>query len=169
MRKITITILPLILLVNLLGFILTSCNNKTVYSKYENIPDDKGWGKDQQIKFEAEIEDTKIPYNVFINVRNADSYPYRNLFLFLETKYPDGNSKIDTLEVLLADEKGHWLGKGAGDLWDNTIPFKRNAKFPVAGKYTFTFMQAMRIGNKNYIDPLPLIMDIGITIDKAGE
>jgi len=158
-----------LLLSSLLLFLVTSCGNSTVFSKYESIDVDKGWSKDQQIKFEVDITDTVSLNNVFINVRNADSYPYRNLFLFLHTTYPDGNKKTDTLECLLSDEKGQWLGKGAGDLWDNTIPFKRNVKFPVAGKYIFSFEQAMRAGDKTAIDPLPLILDIGITIEKAEQ
>ncbi|MFL5754458.1 MAG: gliding motility lipoprotein GldH [Bacteroidia bacterium] len=158
-----------ILLSSLALLLLLSCNKSTVYSKYESIDVDKGWAKGQQIKFEVDIKDTVSRNNVFINVRNADSYPFRNLFLFLHTTYPDGNVKTDTLECLLSDEKGQWLGKGAGDLWDNTIPFKRNVRFPMAGKYVFSFEQAMRSGDKTAIDPLPLILDIGLTIEKAEE
>jgi gliding motility-associated lipoprotein GldH len=158
-----------ILLSSLLLICLTSCNKNTVYSKYESIDPDKGWAAKDSISFEVDITDTESRNNIFVNVRNADAYPYRNLFLFLHTKYPDGNRKTDTLECLLADEKGQWLGKGAGDLWDNTIPFKGNVKFPVAGKYVFTFVQAMRAGDKAVIDPLPLILDIGLTIEKVEE
>jgi gliding motility-associated lipoprotein GldH len=68
---------------------------------------------------------------------------------------------------LLADEKGNWLGKGAGDLWDNSILFKKNTKFPQKGKYTFTFEQAMRFGDQPAMDALPFIMDIGLTIEKS--
>jgi len=68
---------------------------------------------------------------------------------------------------LLADEKGNWLGSGAGDLWDNSILFKKNTKFPLKGKYTFTFEQAMRYGDQAAIDPLPFILDVGITIEKS--
>lgn len=163
------TTAALTLLSSFLVLLLASCNTNTVYSKYESIDADKGWAKNQQIRFDVDITDTLSRNNIYINVRNADSYPYRNLFLFLHTTYPDGNKKTDTLECLLSDEKGQWLGKGAGDLWDNTIPFKRNVKFPLAGKYTFSFEQAMRAGNQAAIDPLPLILDIGITIEKAEQ
>ncbi len=155
------------LLLSIVLLLFSACNKNTVYSKYESLPEDKGWPKDQKINFEVDITDIQSPHNVFINVRNADSYPYRNLFLFLHTKYPDGKTVTDTLECTLANEKGEWLGKGAGDLWDNNIPFKLNAKFPMAGKYVFTFEQAMRAGGQNYIDPLPMILDVGLTIEKV--
>jgi gliding motility-associated lipoprotein GldH len=147
---------------------LVSCNKNVVYSKYERIEEEKGWPAKQLINFETEITDTNQLYNVYINVRNAETYSYKNLFIFLHTTYPNQTTSVDTIECLLADEQGHWLGKGMGDLYDNTILFKKNAHFKQAGKYKFAFEQAMRYGNKNEIDPLFLIMDVGITIEKAG-
>ncbi len=144
-----------------------SCNKNVVYSKYERIEETKGWPAKQLINFEAELKDSNQLCDVYINVRNAESYPYKNLFLFLHTTYPNQTKSIDTIECVLADEQGHWLGKGLGDLYDNNILFKKNARFKQAGKYKFAFEQTMRYGNKNEIDPLFLIMDVGITIEKA--
>ena len=45
--------------------------------------------------------------------------------------------------------------------WDNKIPLKQNLIFPQAGKYTFTFEQGMRT------NPLPLVMDFGMTVELA--
>lgn len=149
--------------------ILASCNKNVVFSKYERIEETKGWPAKQLISFETEMTDTNQLYNVYINVRNAETYPFKNLFMFLHTTYPNGTTSIDTIECVLANEQGHWLGKGLGDLYDNTILFKKNAHFKQAGKYKFAFEQTMRYGNKNEIDPLFLIMDIGITIEKSSE
>lgn len=152
---------------SLLAFLITSCNSNTIYSKYESIDVDKGWSKNEKIKFEVNLEDNQPAYNVFVHVRNSEGYPYRNLFLFLHTTYPSGKKVTDTLECLLANEKGEWLGSGAGDLWDNTILFKRNVSFPEKGKYIFEYEQAMRYGDQNSIDPLPLILDMGLSIEKV--
>ena len=94
-------------------------------------------------------------------VRHADAYPYSNLYLFLTTKYPDGKVTLDTLECILANQKGEWMGNGAGDIFDITIPLKQSTRFPLPGKYSFTFEQAMRT------DPLPLIMDFGFEIKRS--
>lgn len=149
-------------------WVFTSCNKNVVYSKYERIDESKGWPAKQIINFEVDIKDTIQLYDVYVNVRNAESYPYRNLFMFLHTRYPNGNFSIDTIECILASEEGRWLGKGMGDLYDNSILFKKNARFKKGGIYKFGFEQAMRYGNKNEIDPLPLIIDVGISIEKAG-
>jgi gliding motility-associated lipoprotein GldH len=124
---------------------LISCNKNVVYSKYERIDENKGWAARKLIDFEAELTDTNQLYNVYINIRNAENYPYRNLFMFLHTTYPNGQTAVDTIECILADEQGHWLGKGMGDLYDNSILFKKNARFKQEGKYKFSFEQIMDI------------------------
>lgn len=139
---------------------LVSCNSNVIYSKYIKLPDND-WAKDNKLTYEVDIADNTISYDVYLAVRHADSYPYNNLFVFLNTTYPDAKSTTDTLECILANEKGEWKGEGAGDIWDNKIPLKKGVKFPQTGKYTFTFEQAMRN------DPLPLIMDFGIVIEKS--
>ncbi|MES2515705.1 MAG: gliding motility lipoprotein GldH [Bacteroidota bacterium] len=137
-----------------------SCNKNVVFSEYTKIPEE-GWKTENKLSYTVDITDNKPYHNVFLTVRHADSYPFSNLFVFLTTTYPDGKKSVDTLECILANKKGEWQGDGAGDLWDNKIPLKQNLMFPQTGKYTFTFEQGMRP------DPLPLIMDFGMVIEKV--
>jgi gliding motility-associated lipoprotein GldH len=139
---------------------LSACDKNRIYENNTEIPQ-YVWHKDSLVKFEVDITETGIPTNFYINVRNADGFPYSNLFLFVKTTFPNGKTSRDTLECILADDKGKWLGSGMGDIYDNQIPFKRNVMFPLAGKYTFEYQQGMRT------DALPLIMDVGLRIEKA--
>ncbi|HWY37146.1 MAG TPA: gliding motility lipoprotein GldH [Bacteroidia bacterium] len=148
---------------------LISCSKNVEYTQYQSMDENTGWAKNNVLKFDFEAKDTNQAYNVFINVRNAENYPFRNLFMFLHTTYPNGTKVTDTIECILADEKGKWLGSGMGDLYDNSILFKKNARFRQLGKYNFAFEQAMRFGDKNTLDPLPYIKDVGITIEKSTE
>ena len=86
-------------------------------------------------------------------------YAYRNLYLFLTTRLPNNNRTRDTLELILADPQGNWLGKGFGALHDNQILVRRNLSFPLAGRYTFSLQQAMRQ------DVLEGVADVGIRIE----
>jgi gliding motility-associated lipoprotein GldH len=138
----------------------TSCNSNVVYSKYEKI-DEKGWKSSNKLNFEVEILDSIINHDVYLTIRHDDAYQFNNLFVFLTTTYPNGKQSIDTIECVFADAKGKWQGDGAGDLWDNKIALKKNVKFPYKGKYQFTFEQGMRV------DPLPLIWDFGMVIEKS--
>ena len=139
-----------------------SCGKGKIYSEYKTIDSEKGWSRNDTIVFEPEITDLEGFYNVYVNVRHADSYPYRNLFIFLTTVYPDGRRMNDTLECMLADEQNHWKGDGAGDLWDNAILLKSNIHFPMQGKYKFIYRHGMRD------EPLPMVLDVGLTIEKAN-
>ncbi len=139
---------------------LSSCNNNVVFSKYQNFEKNE-WFTKNKVTFDVDMTDINSLHDISVMIRHADAYPYSNLFVFLTTKYPDGKVTLDTLECILASAKGEWMGNGAGDIYDITIPLKQSTKFPMTGKYSFTFEQAMRT------DPLPLIMDFGFEIKKS--
>lgn len=137
-----------------------SCRNNVVFSKYESFENNE-WFAKNKVSFDLEMTDANSLHDISVMVRHADAYPYSNLYLFLTTTYPDGKVTLDTLECILANPKGEWMGNGAGDIFDITIPLKQSTRFPLTGKYNFTFEQAMRT------DPLPLIMDFGFEIKKS--
>lgn len=139
-------------------FLFSSCDSVRVFEKNEKISD-AIWNKDEKVSFVVNVTDTINSHNFYINVRNADGYPYSNIYIFITTVFPDQKFSRDTLECILADESGGWLGKGLGDIFDNQILFKKGVRFPVQGKYTFTMEQAMRT------EELPLIMDVGMRIE----
>ena len=60
-----------------------------------------------------------------------------NLFLFIKISSPLGYSVKDTFECKLADEKGKWLGKGFGNVWNHQLLYKQNIRFPYPGTYSF--------------------------------
>jgi gliding motility-associated lipoprotein GldH len=111
--------------------------------------------------FDVPVNDTANKYNIFITVRNADNYDFNNLYLFIGINSPMKITERDTMECILADANGKWLGDGLGDIWDNKILFKQNVKFRKPGIYEFTLNQAMRV------DSLSMIMDAGLSIEKA--
>jgi gliding motility-associated lipoprotein GldH len=150
--------LHVILLSNLIC-LCSSCDPNRIYEENKDIPE-MLWHKDSIMKFEVEISDAQAKYNLYINVRNAGSYQFSNIYMFVDIAFPDGTINRDTVEGILADEKGQWLGNGLGDIWDNQIPFKNAVRFPLAGKYIFKIEQAMRA------EQLSDIMDVGLRVEK---
>ncbi|MCC6253121.1 MAG: gliding motility lipoprotein GldH [Bacteroidia bacterium] len=150
-----VIILAFIVLVSL----LISCDSKRVYEENIDIPD-YIWDVNNPVYFDVQIDDTVSLHNIYINIRNASGYGYSNIYLFLDTKYPDNTISRDTIECILADPSGKWLGNGSGDIWDNQILFKKNVRFKQKGKYNFRYEQAMRTPK------LPMIMDVGLRIEK---
>jgi gliding motility-associated lipoprotein GldH len=143
-------------------FLFGSCDPKRVFEKNENIVNNN-WDQNSPVVFLVNVSDTSQAYNVYVNVRNAGSYGFSNLFLFINTRFPQGQIERDTLECTLASPDGKWLGEGIGDIWDNRILFMKDVHFPQSGEYRFELIQAMRI------NPLPGIMDAGIRIEKSGK
>jgi gliding motility-associated lipoprotein GldH len=143
-----------------IAFVLSSCDRDRVYDKFKDIKDGV-WNRAAIIKFDVQIDDTISYNNVFINVRNKGNYRFSNIYFFIKTIYPDKRISIDTIDCLLADDKGKWLGKGLGDLKDDRFLIKKYLRFLQKGIYTFEFQQAMRIDN------LEGIKSIGIRIEKV--
>lgn len=143
------------------GMIFMSCDSNRVYEENVAINNNE-WDIKQVVKLETQITDNLSKNDIYINVRNGGNYNYSNLFLFITTTMPTGKKITDTLECVLANENGKWLGKGTGHIIDNRIPFKRNIVFPDTGKYIFEIEQAMRM------EKLPEVYDIGLRIEKAN-
>ena len=97
--------------------IFNSCDPQRVYEKNIRIPDGI-WAYDNTVRFEVLVEDTSSSHNLYVNVRNSSLYPTSNLYMFISTTAPSGLTLKDTLEVILADDRGKWLGSGLGDIWD---------------------------------------------------
>lgn len=139
--------------------VFTACNKGVIFQKYVTIADNQ-WIASKPVTFTVPIEDTVTPYNIFVNIRQANDYDFSNIYLFIDITSPNNQTERDTMNCILADERGRWLGEGLGDIWDNKIWFKKNARFH-KGEYKFSFTQAMRV------DTLPQIMDVGLRIEKA--
>jgi gliding motility-associated lipoprotein GldH len=129
-----------------------------IYEKNKKI--NKGvWNQKDIVKFNVEISDTISLHNFYINIRNSGNYTYSNIFLFINTIFPDGKKVRDTVECMLANPDGQWLGKGLSDIKYNRILLKKGIKFLQKGNYSFEFEQGMRKEN------LLGIVDIGIRIE----
>jgi gliding motility-associated lipoprotein GldH len=140
---------------------LASCRKKTEYEEFVAVPD--VWNNRNLLHFNVNITDTVTSDNVFISVRHSGKYEFSNLYLFVTARSPNGSVKRDTVEIVLADAHGKWMGKGAASVFTRYYPYKTNIRFPVPGIYTFTIEQAM------WIRDLKNISHIGMMIEKAGK
>lgn len=142
---------------------LISCDSNKVFDQYMEV-ENATWKRENIAKFSVDIKDTTAAHNLYINVRNKGNYPYSNLYLFIKIEGPDGNFSVDTVNCILADKSGKWLGKGIGDLWDVQVPYIGGFKFAKSGEYQFSFEQAMRVENG-----LEGITDIGLRIERKED
>ena len=139
---------------------ISSCDRRKVFESYHEL-DPNGWNKDSIVVFNVQMNDTIKNHNLYVDIRNAGTYPYSNLWLFLSIGSPDGKLLTDTVEFTLADPSGRWRGSGIGGLHDNQILYKSSVYFPHKGKYKFMIKQGMRD------NVLKGIRDIGIRVEKT--
>lgn len=139
---------------------IVSCDPDRVYEEFSEIPLHV-WNVDHKPVFRAFLTDTVAPHNIYINIRNGSGYSYRNLYIFLTTTSPTGQWIRDTVDCILADDRGKWYGSGWGDIHELRVLYKQNIRFPVSGYYSFEFEQAMRT------EHLKDIYDIGLRIEKV--
>lgn len=142
---------------NSLCFICLACTNSVYYDQYQSM--ENPWNKNKEIFFTYEIEDQSVSYNLSLQIRNNNLYPYQNLWLFLEEKQPDGHVLRDTIECILADSYGKWIGSGIS-IYHLTVPIRTRYTFPQKGQYTFAVQQGMRD------DWLKGIEQLGLRIEK---
>lgn len=149
-------VLPVMFLV-----LITACNRPAIYDKVKEVS--QPWLSNEKVSFVVDITDSLSPFNFYITVRNHVDYRYANLFLFLETRFPDGRVARDTINLWLADAAGNWLGKGMGEFRDSQILYRKRGRFPMTGRYRFEFEQAMRTPR------LEGIKALGIRIEKLNQ
>ncbi|PWG05651.1 gliding motility lipoprotein GldH [Polaribacter aquimarinus] len=147
-------------------FLIFSCDDKTDFNQYKSIGTE-GWKTNEKVYFEFNVIDTLSQKNLFINIRNNNSYEFSNLYLITELNFPNGTVIIDTLQYEMANETGEFLGSGYTEIKDNKLFYKEEKTFPVTGQYMFTVRHAMRKnGEVNPIGHLKGIQDVGFSIEK---
>ena len=148
---------------------LVSCNSNLVFSDYESMNNGK-WEMDEVLDFEFSQLDSVPAHNMFINIRNDNTFQFSNLFLITELEYPDGKTVRDTLEYKMAEPTGEWLGKGLGSIKENKLWYRENIVFPDSGVYKLRVTHAMRKnGEVDGIYILDGITDVGLEIEKSTQ
>lgn len=148
----------LLLAAYLLSVALISCDNNALYE--ESFPvSDRGWESDDSKTFSFHVEDTLRPVNLYTTIRTSTDYPYANLYLFLYSNYPNGYTDKDTLELILAEPSGKWLGSNSGTVVEHHILIAQGGRFTKEGTYTFKMEHAMRE------EVLPEILDVGFKVE----
>lgn len=137
-----------------------SCIDKYQFAENKTIKNEK-WGSNLILRFEYENTDTLQAKDVIINLRHSNEYPYSNIYFFITTLAPNGLRVKDTIEYILADNSGKWIGSGIGNIHNLQLVYKRNVRFSQQGKYIFYIQHGMR---ETFLEG---VTDIGILIKKS--
>jgi len=156
-----------IVLVILAG-ILWACTSDAVVSEYRSL--DGNWEKSDTVKFVVPEIDTSGVYNVFLNVRNSDDYPFNNIFLIVNMEFPNGKTLVDTLEYKMAYPSGEWMGEGLGSVKESKLWYKEGVRFFESGNYNISITHAVRNnGEVEGVSTLRGITDVGYSIEQVNQ
>ena len=142
----------------ILSFIILNASCKKNQSLLYDFKNNR-WNAKDSILFSFDVLGESIPKNMSFFLRNNLDYPYRNIFLLVEIQ---NNSEIidsDTVQYLMSNKYGQWLGKGFGKTRDNYFIFKKDYLFEKSGKHVMIIRHGMR---KNELHGL---VKLGVEID----
>lgn len=143
---------------------LFSCDKKRVFDEYQSVG--KSWDKDSVVSFDLPKLDPKKAYNLFVNIRDNNDYPYNNLFLIVALEQPNKITLVDTLEYQMANEDGSLLGDGFTDVKESKLVYKERMKFK-PGPYKVHIRHAVRqTGKVEGVKKLDGITEVGFRIEK---
>ena len=140
----------------LFSVILLSCDN-TSYENYYSFNAD-GWNSDSIVSFKYIVSDTTKKYDLSLKIRHTVDYEFQNLFLFISA------DKKDTVEIILANKSGKWLGKGVSDVREVEYIIDKERIFAKKGEYELKLEQAMRYDALEKIEDLKEVLDVGLII-----
>lgn len=142
------------------------CDDNRAFHQYQSLS--HGWDENDTISFQFNGPKASGGHDLFIHIRNDDRYPYSNLFLIVEMRYPQGNIKIDTLEYAMAYPDGRWMGKGFTDIKESKLWYQEGFFFEEGGDYSVHIAHAMRTnGQTQGIGNLEGILDVGFCIEES--
>lgn len=145
----------------LLLFSFTACNKNRIFHEVKKFEDFK-WSKSEKIYFEVSIEQTDIQYDLFLNLRYIEGFPYKYLHLDISITDPDGKTKTNELSIQIISDEKKYIGDGAGSYWDldyhiPEYPFNKK------GKYNITVEHAMEENILNWTN------EVGLSVLKSSQ
>lgn len=151
------------LIVLLLAFGIISCDNSRIYE--ENIDfEDKMWLADSSQDFTFSIPKPQ-PVNIYLNVRNTNTYQYHNLYIKYSLTDSTGQEiKSELINKNLFHEKtGKPFGSGIGDIFSHQFLLLENIELLDSMNYRIQLTQFMRQ------DTLEGVVSAGVRVEDASK
>lgn len=145
-----------------LGVLFVGCVSQAFYRRVQTMDDDL-WAMGQTVSFRVPVVDTVSRYDVYVELRTSDSYPWREIFLRGQINADSLSDFVlcDTLRCELFGSDGRATGHGLSNVKENAILWKRDFRFPAAGDYVFSLRHTMRNVE------LPGVSSVGIRLEPS--
>jgi gliding motility-associated lipoprotein GldH len=154
--------------VSLLLWLAGACTGESLELKaYKEFPG-KVWHRTDTVHFTYTANSEGLK-NFYIYLENTTDYPYSNIYII--AKMQSGNKiHVDTLEYLMADGHGRWLGRKVRDVYENQLVLGTGIKTARGEKIEWELEPATRnIKNIEGDKALPGIVKIGLVVESIQQ
>ena len=124
-----------------MAFILISCDKQLVFDEYKSVGN--AWHQDSILTFKLPKLESEKKYNLFVNVRDNNDYPFDNLFLIVSLEHPNKKTIVDTLEYKMANPDGSLMGDGFTDIKESKLFLKKMYLSILKENIKFTFSKPL--------------------------
>ncbi len=136
---------------------VVSCSHGETYYKFASIPSNE-WNKNHEICFSLDSSsiNPSHSYAISLEITHSISYPYKNLFIYVDHSLQDSIRVRDTLECFVVDDFGKWYGSGNGATRQLSVLYKFNQKIDTALHNEICIRHAMQNLNLKGIEKIGL-------------
>lgn len=139
---------------------LSSCDQNSVYNKFDKNFEENRWQKTDVRTYEFEIVQGATPYNMDLHFSHIFGYQFPSVPLVVTIENSDKTITTKTIQLDLLDKEGKDKGDCAGDICDLYVTVFEGESLPV-GKYK------VAISHQFQGEYLPNILGLGIEVTTA--
>ena len=125
----------------------------------------EGWKNTEPAEFNFKGDLTSK--NMSLILRHNNDYDYANIFLITELSSTHSLTQTDTLEFLLSNPTGQWLGDKKLTLIEHKLPYKQSVILVKDSLYSLKVRTSMRLNDHvRPIANLEGIIGLGLLIEE---
>jgi gliding motility-associated lipoprotein GldH len=147
-----------------LGWILTACDPPNyIFENDESFSDREPWLAHDSMVYEFTVKDTNRYYNLLLELDHHKKYEFENLYVKINTEFPDQKQTSQILNISLADATGQWYSDCRGKTCTFYLPLQEQAIFRQTGSYRISLQPWMRQ------DTIRSIYRVAFKVEKDGK
>ena len=124
-----------------------------------------GWKNTEPVEFN--FKGDLNSKNISLILRHNNDYDYANIFLITELNSTHSLTQTDTLEFLLSNPSGQWLGDKKLTLIEHKLPYKQSIILAKDSLYSLKVRSSMRLNDHvRPIANLEGIIGLGLLIEE---
>lgn len=114
------------------------------------------WSFDDIVSIDFNIAMSDQRHNLILQIDHSIEYEFQNIYINIETTFPDGDTKSKTLPIDLAKKNGQWIGQCNSNNCNLEIVLLQQFIFKDLGDYKISITQHSREESLKNINRLNL-------------